>query len=187
MAEKIAKAPDRCCWRFFAQFETEKIMATRKSFPKNKSPAGLSILAGLPLVSGEASVSTETLDFCVGGSPDDTQSIAETSETVKRDVTALALEPKQAAAHAHQFWLYVAMPSGVERGYLEKPTDRPTLHVWVDHQKHSYTEYVATYDDCESPVAPYGAGWKRARRKPSFMQLRDHRPSTVWCRKVVRS
>jgi hypothetical protein len=128
-------------------------------------------------------------DFCAGGSGNP-QPIAENPAEIKGYVTA-----PEAAAHSQQYWLYVEMPHGTERGYLDKPSDRPTLHVWVDHKKYGYTEYVATYDERVIEhgeveyfsVTPYGKGWKRTKRKPYFMQLRDHRPSTVWCRKVVRS
>jgi hypothetical protein len=91
---------------------------------------------------------------------------------------------------AGEYWLYVHADGVTERSYPDKPTDRPTLHIWVSG---SGTEFTATYsveddDGVLLSIKPYGQGWKLLKKPPpSFVKLRTHQPSTVWGRRAVRS
>jgi hypothetical protein len=111
------------------------------------------------------------------------------------DIEQLNIEQ---ARRRGEYWLYVNTPAKgeyvslplAERGYLEKPDDRPTLHVWAERRRSGWREYTVTYDDVWDDQTfrktPYGEDWQWTSRVPPFirLKLRTHRPSTVWTRRV---
>lgn len=92
---------------------------------------------------------------------------------------------------ASEHYLYVTY-IGQEITYPEKPDNSPTLHIWVDDSDRQWT---ATYHHlinwhCSDNgtfrlVHPAGQGWVQWEGEPpAFMELRTHRPSSVWWRKT---